>query len=80
MSKSMCLIVGLFLGMGIMFGLVALTHSSDQLQTVVMEGDEMPGIGGDEEQPDVVYAWYNHNDQHIHLEYADAWIAEHSKK
>ena len=82
MNKAMCLIVGLFLGIGIMLALY-MTNSNRQayhLEKVYVEGDEMPGIGGDEEQPDTCVIWYSNIDQNVHIEYPEAWLKEHPRK
>lgn len=62
-------ILGLFVGMGIMFCLAMLQlpiHNS-HIERIYVEGDEMPGIGGSDDQPDTCYGWYDQRDNMIHM-------------
>lgn len=38
---------------------------------VVIDGDEIPGIGADKIKPDTCYAYYNQRDHRIHISYGN---------
>lgn len=36
---------------------------------VIVDGDEMPGIGADKANPDTALVWFNQRDRRIHIKY-----------
>lgn len=43
---------------------------------VVVDGDEIPGVGGTKEHPDSCIAYYNQKDHRIHIAYGNNKILD----
>lgn len=71
--RALTFITGVFTGFLIVLIVgMNMTASKDRhLQTVYIEGDEMPGLAASDDVPDTCYAWYDQQDRNFHI--AGSW-------